>query len=209
MRRIALIIVSTVAIIVLLFSYKTSRPASSTQAPAPRTGAHIVSGPAVVSSKRVASSARPPDVTIGQLSAATTSASATPSSKPDRSPTRSSGTPQPSAAPKTSAASDTAPASTPITAPIVVDGSTVDTYYGPVQVEVTISNNEITRVTVPQYPSGTGRDVEINSYAIPQLVAEVLSAQSATIDAVSGATYTSQGFQTSLQSALDAANFGR
>ncbi len=85
----------------------------------------------------------------------------------------------------------------------------MDTSYGPVQVEVTIANKKIAKVTVPQYPAGSGRDAEINSVAIPQLVAEVLSAQSATIDAVSGATYTSQGFQTSLQSALDTANFGK
>ena len=52
------------------------------------------------------------------------------------------------------------------------------------------------------------RDDEINAYAVPQLRSEVLTAQSASIDAVSGATVTSGGYVESLQAALDAAHFG-
>ena len=58
---------------------------------------------------------------------------------------------------------------------------------------------------MPEYPNGNGRDQQINSYALPQLVSETLSAQSASIDMVSGATYTSQGYLQSLQSAIDQA----
>jgi uncharacterized protein with FMN-binding domain len=61
---------------------------------------------------------------------------------------------------------------------------------------------------VPVYPSGNGRDREINAYALPVLRQETLAAQSATIDAVSGATVTSEGYRESLQSALDAAHLG-
>lgn len=208
MRRIALFFVSTVAIIVLLFSYKTSRPVASAQASIVGSAAHIVSGPATVSGNTVSTSApprSPPSAQTSTAAASTTAAGAT----AGRTSTRSAAVPSTSISAKPAATPSTTPAPVQRQAPVVVDGSAVDTQYGPVQVEVTIVNKKITAVTVPQYPSGSGRDAEINSFAIPQLVAEVLSAQSATIDGVSGATYTSQGFQTSLQSALDAANFGK
>ncbi|MEU1342961.1 FMN-binding protein [Streptomyces sp. NPDC005827] len=86
-----------------------------------------------------------------------------------------------------------------------VTGDTVQTRWGPVQVRITVKNGKITDVTALQYPSDNPRDQEINSYALPQLRGEALSAQSASIDTVSGATYTSQGYQQSLQSALDSA----
>nr|WP_256128123.1 FMN-binding protein [Arthrobacter sp. SDTb3-6] len=91
------------------------------------------------------------------------------------------------------------------TAPRKITGSTVDTQYGPVQVQVTLTGTKITDVTAIQVPSGNGRDQQINSYAVPQLTQEVLAAQSAHVDMVSGGTYTSEGYLTSLQSALDQA----
>ncbi|MEU2421702.1 FMN-binding protein [Streptomyces sp. NPDC007851] len=86
-----------------------------------------------------------------------------------------------------------------------VTGDTVQTRWGPVQVRVTIKNGRITDVTAVQYPTENPRDQQINSYAVPQLRSEALAAQSASIDTVSGATYTSEGYQQSLQSALDSA----
>ncbi|MEU9449423.1 FMN-binding protein [Streptomyces sp. NPDC048277] len=91
------------------------------------------------------------------------------------------------------------------TAAKTVTGSTVQTRWGPVQVRVTVKNGKITDVTALQYPSDNPRDQQINSYALPQLRSEALAAQSASIDTVSGATYTSEGYQQSLQSALDSA----
>ncbi|MGB4778206.1 FMN-binding protein [Microbacterium sp.] len=88
----------------------------------------------------------------------------------------------------------------------VFDGDAVQTRYGDVQVQITVSGGQITAVTVPVYPSGNNRDAQISSRAIPQLVSETLSAQSAQIDMVSGATYTSKGYAASLQSAIDAAS---
>jgi uncharacterized protein with FMN-binding domain len=82
-------------------------------------------------------------------------------------------------------------------------GSTIDTRWGPVQVQVTLTGGKITKVTALQLPDGNQRDREINDFAVPQLTQETLSAQSAQIDAVSGATYTSEGYIQSLQSALD------
>jgi len=75
-----------------------------------------------------------------------------------------------------------------------------------VQVTVTVTDGKITDVAVPVYPSGNGKDQEINAYALPILRQETLSAQNANVDTVSGATVTSDGYLQSLQSALDAAN---
>ncbi|PKV97459.1 uncharacterized protein with FMN-binding domain [Amycolatopsis echigonensis] len=85
-------------------------------------------------------------------------------------------------------------------------GAAADTDYGPVQVRITVAGGRITDAQAVQYPQESGRDVRINSSAVPELNQEVLRAQSAQIDAVSGATYTSEGYQQSLQSALDAAH---
>ncbi|MDR7183082.1 uncharacterized protein with FMN-binding domain [Microbacterium trichothecenolyticum] len=84
-------------------------------------------------------------------------------------------------------------------------GSSANTRFGPVQVQITVSGGQITDVQVPEYPSGNPRDRQINERALPVLVAETTAAQSADIDMVSGATYTSQGYLQSLQSAIDQA----
>jgi uncharacterized protein with FMN-binding domain len=84
----------------------------------------------------------------------------------------------------------------------------VDTQYGPVQVRVTLQGGRIVDVAALQLPNDRSRSVEISNYAAPQLRDEVLRAQSAKIDVVSGATYTSQGYIQSLQAALDSANAG-
>lgn len=87
----------------------------------------------------------------------------------------------------------------------VVTGETVRTRWGPVQVEVTLTGDRITKVRAIRLPDDNPRDQEINAFAVPRLTRETLSAQSARIDAVSGATYTSEGYIRSLQSALDKA----
>ncbi|MEU4954012.1 FMN-binding protein [Streptomyces lavendulae] len=84
-------------------------------------------------------------------------------------------------------------------------GDVIDTRYGPVQIAVTMSAGRLTAVEVLQVPSGNRRDREIASYAVPRLTDEAIGAQSADIDAVSGASYTSEGYTRSLQSALDKA----
>jgi len=86
-----------------------------------------------------------------------------------------------------------------------VTGDSTDTRWGPVQVQITVADGKITDVNVVDYPSGNGRDQQINSRALPILVQETLDAQSAKIDMVSGATVTSEGYLESLQSALDEA----
>ncbi|WP_433074130.1 FMN-binding protein [Dactylosporangium sp. CA-052675] len=152
MRRITLWLMSTVAAVVLLFSYRTST-----------MGAAAPNAPGVAGAA--------PGVIPGG---------------PAPVPSSSSGSP----------------------AATVVNGTVSQTRWGPVQVRVTISGGRITDVVALQVPSGNRRDREINSYAVPALHDEVLRAQSADIDSVSGATVTSDGYRRSLQAALDAAHFG-
>ncbi len=86
-----------------------------------------------------------------------------------------------------------------------VAGSVASTRWGDVQVTITVTDGKITAVDVPEYPTANGKDRQINAYALPILKQETLSAQSADIDMVSGATVTSEGYVESLQSALDQA----
>lgn len=85
-------------------------------------------------------------------------------------------------------------------------GAAVGTRYGAVQVKMTVTGGTITAVTAVQYPNSNPHDQAINSRAIPVLAREAMSAQSANIDMVSGATYTSTGYLGSLQDAIDQAS---
>lgn len=96
------------------------------------------------------------------------------------------------------------PVSTPKPAGVsgTFTGASANTVYGPVQVQITVSNGKITNATALVYPTGSFRDQQINQQAIPYLIQETLAAQSANIQGVGGASYTSQGWVNSLQSAL-------
>lgn len=77
--------------------------------------------------------------------------------------------------------------------------------YGNVQLKVTVSGGKITAVQALQLPQNDPKSAEINAYAEPILQQSALTAQSASIDTVSGATYTSDSYRAALQSALDQA----
>lgn len=85
-----------------------------------------------------------------------------------------------------------------------VTGPTIETRFGPVQVSVTLDGARLVDVSALQLPSG-GRSSMISGYVEPILRSEALQAQSANIDGISGATYTSQAYERSLQAALDSA----
>lgn len=87
-------------------------------------------------------------------------------------------------------------------APRQVTGQAYDVGYGVVQVRVTLDGRRITDVTAVSLPRG-GRSSDISSYAAPRLRREAIARQTARIDTVSGASYTSAGYARSLQSALD------
>ena len=91
------------------------------------------------------------------------------------------------------------------TARVVVNGAVVSTQYGDVQVRVVVTGGHLTDVTALRLTDSSGRSVSISAYAAPILRREALAAGSAHIDSVSGASYTSQAYISSLQSALDAA----
>ena len=180
MRRAVVVLGTTAAGLAALFSYKTH-----------------VAGIAVANTAPVT-----PTVAASPMRSPSASASTS------KSPAKKS-TPKPSAPRKTTATTP-APSKQPTSAPSTsapagksgtFTGPAVNTQYGEVQVSITVSNGKITNAdgTLPQ-----GGD-SIAQNAIGQLNPEVLTAQSANIQAVSGATYTSQGYIGSLQQAVNQA----
>lgn len=176
-------IASTVTIVVLLFGYHTSTDRVATVG-----GGTTSNGQRSSTSSSGSSGGSPPkSQSAGQgTSQGTGSSRGTKSSSSQKSSSKKPSTKKTST--KTSVAGDVAA-----------------TQWGPVQVKIIVQNKRITAVDVIQQPSGNPRDEQINSYAVPILVRETISAQSAHIDMISGATVTSGGYLQSLQSALDRA----
>lgn len=156
MRRVILAIVSTVASLVLLLSFKTH------------------------------------STTAGTPAAASSNAAGTTTSDNGTSGTTASGS-----------SSGTSSSTSAGTGTQTVTGASVDTRYGPVQVKITVTNGAITAASAVDYPTSDPRDQQINSYAVPALNQEAVQSGTASIDMISGATYTSEGYIQSLQSALD------
>jgi len=98
------------------------------------------------------------------------------------------------------------PKPTPNSGTITVTGDDVPNQFGDVQVQATFSNGKLTDVKALQLPFDRQRSAEISQYVEPVLRSEALQAQSAQIDLVSGATYTSDSYAHSLQSAIDKAH---
>jgi uncharacterized protein with FMN-binding domain len=91
---------------------------------------------------------------------------------------------------------------------VVVEGVTTKTKYGPVQVQLRIRKGKIVASNAIQYPMDGGLSTIVSGRAVIKLNKEVLTAQSGHIDVIATATYTSKGYQASLQSALDMAHLG-
>ena len=108
--------------------------------------------------------------------------------------------PTPTNAPPPAKASTAA--SAPPAAPAVFSGPVVDTRYGPVQVAVTVDKSRIVDVSALTAPANDVKSASISDQTIPQLREAVLSAQSAQVATISGATFTSVGFLSSLTGAL-------
>ncbi len=100
------------------------------------------------------------------------------------------------------------PIPTPIPAPkgAYKDGSytgpVADAFYGKIQVAVVIQGGKISKIDTPIYPNDPGETSYVSGHALPILKQEAISAQSANVDVVSGATQTSEGFKESLTAAL-------
>jgi uncharacterized protein with FMN-binding domain len=119
-------------------------------------------------------------------------------------PTASSSTTSRAATPSSSRKGSTASPS-PSSVRRTIDGGAANTQYGTVQVRVVVVGHKLVDVTALHLTDSSSRSVSISAYAAPILRREALAAQSAKIDTVSGASYTSEAYMQSLQSALDLA----
>jgi uncharacterized protein with FMN-binding domain len=180
-KRALIAIVTTALALVLLLSFKT--PDSSRMVAAGNGGdlPAATSGAAAAGAPAPAATAAP----AGAPAPAATVAPAAPAGVP---------APAATAAPAGALANGT------------VTGPALDTRFGPVQVQVTITNGKVTDVAALELPFDRSRSAQISQYAEPILRSEALQAQSAEIDLVSGATYTSIAYTQSLQAALDQAH---
>jgi uncharacterized protein with FMN-binding domain len=156
----------------------------------PQFGTSGPSGLAALPGRATPSSA-PVDVAPSKAASAPTKGAST-STKPASKPTKSATAP--------------APAQTKPAAAVGVsgtfDGNTASTRWGPVQVRIVVKDGKIVAASALKSPDGDSRSRSISQQAIPYLVQETLAAQSAQISGVGGASYTSNGWYTSLQSAL-------
>lgn len=180
MRKTTSVIVGVTSAVALGASWA----AGLTPAKPALTGVHLV--------------AAAPPTTSGKASSSGTASAAPPKKSSSR--TSSGHTAIPS--PTHKAAAAPAPASG------TVLGGAADTPFGTVQVKVSYTGTQITNVHAVQLTDSSQHSVSISAYAAPILRQEALAQQSAQIDVVSGATYTSEGYIQSLQSAIDAAHLG-
>jgi uncharacterized protein with FMN-binding domain len=196
-KRGAIALSLTTVALILLFSFKTPDTGTlsagrnvalvapvATSAPA-STGAATAAGGAV---SPPTSAASPASQAAGSAPTATAAPAASPAAAATAAPAARSG--------------GTALANGTVTGPVV------QTQFGPVQVQVTIANGKIADVTALQLPSDRQRSAYISGIVGPMLQSEALTAQSAQIDLISGATYTSDAYAQSLQAALDQAAHG-
>ena len=186
MRRIVLWAMSTLTVLVLLFSYNTSRGSTAVVAAEARQATTTSKSSDSSGSASGSSSASSTD-SSGQEPAGTSS---------DTTTDTTTGT---TGDPATGTTGDA-------TGTTTVDGDAVMTRFGNVQVKITVAGGKITAAEVLQVPWEDRHDQMINSRAVPVYNEEAVQAQSAQIDVVSGATVTWEGYTQSLQSAIDRAN---
>jgi len=123
-----------------------------------------------------------------------TSASASPSASASAAAT------DPAAAATTPAAP--APAPAPVAPSGTFDGATARTRFGDYQAQITVEAGAITNIAMLQSGANDGTSRHISGYALPRLISAVLQSQTANVAYVSGASYTSQGFEASVQDAM-------
>jgi uncharacterized protein with FMN-binding domain len=136
----------------------------------------------------------PQQVAVAGNSAATTSRSGTGSASSAAETTTS-----------TAASNASARAGSAKLAAKTVTGSLATDQYGQLQVKLSVKNGRITKVGFTTFVANDGHSMQIDQSAAPVLIRETIAAQSAHIQGVSGATYTSNAYQQSLQAAIDKA----
>ena len=195
MRRAVLTLGGTVAGLAALFSFKTHVPGVTPVAAASTpTGLSASAPPSPAASSPAPASASP----------SKTAKKTTKKTTPKASPTAPASTAPPAAPPSNAPSSPAPPKPPPTTAPAKPSGTFTgpdeSTDYGPVQVRITVSNGKITAASDEEQSQDS-----IGANAVSQLNSEVLTVQSANVQAVSGATSTSEGYIASLQQAVDQA----
>jgi uncharacterized protein with FMN-binding domain len=195
-RKTALLITGTVAGVVGVVSYNppqlNNQIASSGGAPVLNSAPTIDATPSAAATTSNSKSPAQPAPTKNSKDR-TQSNNTSPAATASATPTQSQSQTQSQTPTKTAGVSGT------------FKGETSQTRWGPVQVQVTLIDGKITDVSTLQYPNGDRRSLSISSQVIPWLQDEVLQIQSAQINGISGATYTSSGFKASLASALQKA----
>lgn len=151
-------------------------------------------GPDLTGSTTATTAAETVGTTTSATPAPTTSASATPKATASAKAT----TPTTAATPAATAAATGTTSATTITGKAYAARN-----YGNVQLKATVSGGKITAITAVSVPSNDGKSMQISSYSIPVLTKQALAAQSANIQGLSGATFTSNAYAQSLQSILD------
>jgi uncharacterized protein with FMN-binding domain len=216
MRRVLLALGGTVAGLIMLLSFKT-HPVSVGTAAAGSTGAGGAGGSSVGGSSAGGSSAgsvsgtgqvasgRSGSVSSGAAGAGAAGAGAAGSGAAGAGAGGSQGAGSAGSPGGSRSRASAGAAGASRAATTVVTGQAVSTAYGPMQVQATLTGGRLSRVTVLQETNVGIRSQQIDATAVPELTHEALTAQSARIDAVSGASYTSSGYIQSLQSALDKA----
>ena len=165
----------------------TSTTTTTTTTTTPATAAAT---PTPASTKKSTTTTTKKTTTKKSSTSTSSSSTSSGSSSSSGSTTTTPSTPTPASTPQSSGVSGT------------FTGAAANTRYGPVQVQITVVNGKITNAIALTYPTESFRDQQINQQAIPYLIQETLAAQSANIQGVGGASYTSQGWADSLQSAL-------
>jgi uncharacterized protein with FMN-binding domain len=197
MRRAVLTLSGTVAGLAALFSFKTHVPGVAPVAEPSTPAGLSVSAPATPTASAAGSASASPSASAKKTPKASTPTTPT-------TPTAPAKTTQAATHPATAPSSSAPPKAPPTTAPAKPSGNftgpSENTQYGPVQVQITVANGKISAANDVQQPEDS-----IGANAVSQLNSEVLTAQSANIQAVSGATYTSNGYIASLQQAVDRA----
>ena len=200
-RPVAAAAATVAALVAVLRLNAGSPPASSLSSAAPSTPATAPAVPAPHRSTVPVHTAAPRKAPApARTTAPSRAARASVRKAPASAPVATTAPPPPAPHP----APITPPPTSPPAQPRQFTGTTAQTPYGPVQVQITVQGGRITDVQALQLPNGNFHSQQISAYAGPRLRQEALQAQSANIDTVSGATYTSDGYRQSLQSAIDA-----
>lgn len=201
MKRIIYAVFATISGLILLLSYRTSTGADLTAAPVDTATGTTTSDTTATPAPGAAASGGDDQAESSDVESSDGDSTGTASGTGSASSPGSSGTGSTGTGSSGSGSASTASAFADGT----YAGEAASTRYGPVQVQITVSGGAVTAVDVLQYPHSNRKDQMINARALPVLTAATVSSQSANVDIVSGATYTSNGYAQSLQSALDQA----